>query len=157
MTQKKLQCIDRCESIPGTFVSILHFPSTGRKQWGGEEKKESGVIPFEFNTAGRLIDHVLWLRCPGKSTLNQSDDEWANTWNTGLIVIKMTVIRMNGPKCVNGRFFSVLFFPFCDNSEWMYAWMSGAYFRERDRGKRDTLRVSGNWIIALFTQALMET
>lgn len=87
--------------------SILHFPSTGRKQWGGEEKKESGVIPFEFNTAGRLIDHVLWLRCPGKSTLNQSDDEWTNTWNTGLIVIKMTVIWMNELKCVNGRFFYV--------------------------------------------------
>lgn len=105
MKQKKLRSIDRCECIPGTFVSILHFPSTGRKQWEERRKKESEVIPFEFNTAGRLIDHALWLRCPGKSTLNQSVDEWANTWNTGLIVVKMTVIRMNGFKCANGCFF----------------------------------------------------
>lgn len=43
------------------------------------EKKESGVILFKFNTAGSLIDHVLWFCCPGKSTLNQSNDEWVNT------------------------------------------------------------------------------
>lgn len=57
----------------------LTFSLHWEKAMRGEEKKESGVIAFEFNTAGRLIDHALWLRCPGKSTLNRCDDEWKNT------------------------------------------------------------------------------
>lgn len=72
----------------------LHWEKAMRE----ERRKESRVIPFEFNTAGRLIDHVLWFRCSGKSTMNHCDDEWANTWNTGLIVVKMTVITTNGPQ-----------------------------------------------------------
>lgn len=135
----------------------LTFSLHWEKAMRGEEKKESGVIPFEFNTAGRLIDHALWLRCPGKSTLNQSDDEWANTWNTGLIVVKMTVIRMNGPKCINGCFFFSFFFSFLEiQNGCMPEWAVLSSTRGRRR-KRNTFWVSGNWIIAPFTQALMET
>lgn len=105
MKQKKLRRIDRCESSrPGTFVSILHFPSTGRKQWGGEEKKKKKAGSFLLNPTQREISLIMWpwLGCPGKSTLNQGDDGWLNIWNNGLIVIKMTVIKMDGSPCADG-------------------------------------------------------
>lgn len=139
MKQKKLRRIDRCECIPGTFVSILHFPSTGRKQRERRGEKESGVIPFEFNTAGRLIDHALlallsWQISIGieRWWMDKHLKQWAR------IVVKMTVMKTNGHKCVNECFVYV-FPPW--NSKWMCALMSGASLSETETCT-DSL---GNW------------
>lgn len=68
----------------------------------GEKKKKAGS--FLLNPTQREISLImwLWLGCPGKSTLNQGDDGWLNIENNGLIVIKMTVIKMDGSPCADG-------------------------------------------------------
>ena len=113
-TKRKLRSIDRCECIPGTFVSILHFPSTGRKQWGGEEKKkESGVIPFwiqhsgkthwscAFGVAVRANQH--WIR----AMMNGRTPE-----TLGSLWLKWQSLEWMGPKCVNGCCFVFFLFSF---------------------------------------------
>ena len=115
--KRKLRSIDRCECIPGTFVSILHFPSTGRKQWGGEEKKkESGVIPFwiqhsgkthwscAFGVAVRANQH--WIR----AMMNGRTPE-----TLGSLWLKWQSLEWMGLKCVNGCCFFFFFSPW--NSE----------------------------------------
>lgn len=78
----------------------LHWEKAMRRR--GEKKKKAGS--FLLNPTQREISLIMWLwfGCPGKSTLNQGDDGWLNIWNNGLIVIKMTVIKMDGSPCAEG-------------------------------------------------------
>ena len=135
--EKELRRIDRCECIPGTFVSILHFPSTGRKQWERRgEKKKRKLGSFLLNSTQRedsLIIRFGFL-CPGKSTLNRSDDEWANTWNTGLIVVKNDIRTKKWAQM--WKWMLSFYFSFCESQNGCIGLKEGErepFFRERWR------------------------
>lgn len=109
------------------------------------EKRKPGSLLLKFNTAGRLIDHLLWLRCPGKSALNQSDDEWTKHLKTlGALWLKWQSLGWMGPKWVNGRFLAVLLFHplvfIVKTQRRMYGWIKRhLYFREKGE-MRDSFR-----------------
>lgn len=106
------------------------------------EKRKPGSLLLKFNTAGRLIDHLLWLRCPGRSALNWSNDEWTKHLKTlGALWLKWQSLGWMGPKWGNGRFLVVLLFHplvfIVKTRGRMCGWIKRhLYFRERRRNER---------------------
>lgn len=136
----------------------LHWEKAMRRR--GEKKKAGSFLLNSTQREDSLIMHFgfavqanqQWIR----AMMNGQTPE-----TLGSLWLKWQSLKWMSLKCANGCFF--FFFLFSSFREIQngcmpdWAVLSSENDRQRDREKRNSLWVSGNWIIAAFTQALMET